>query len=118
MVTTHDQIRSLLATKEAEVAALRTTLALLDPATTRRAKKATAVVPRPRTKKKTPAPRDTSQVLECFDTKTPTTKAQLHAAGIHELRGVVGPLVRHGYLKKKRGGYVRTDKAYTNGATA
>ena len=49
----------------------------------------------------------TIAVLDSFDTAKPREPTHLP----HGARGLT-PLINHGYLKKKRGGYIRTAKPY------
>jgi len=49
----------------------------------------------------------TIKLLDSFDRTTPREPTDLP----HGARGLT-PFVNHGYLKKKRGGYIRTAKAY------
>jgi len=52
-------------------------------------------------------------VLEAFDVKTPRTAAEVAARlEMSHTRMGIGPLIRYGYLKRRRGGLVRTAKAY------
>ena len=55
-----------------------------------------------------------AQVLDAFDSKTPRPLAEVvQALGLPSGQHAgIAPLVNSGYLKKKRGGYVRTSKAY------
>lgn len=57
--------------------------------------------------------RATEALLGKFDTETPISIEALRDAVGGKLGPVaIGPLMRHGYLKKTRKGYVRTKKAY------
>jgi len=121
MDVTRDQLHRLLAEHEAAAAAIRATIGLLnghanggappliDEALTRR---------RRRPRKATtgaPPPMDTAAKLALFDRRVPVSTADLRkvaGGGVQQIG--LGVLVRHGYLKKKRGGYIRTAKPYPN----
>jgi Arc/MetJ-type ribon-helix-helix transcriptional regulator len=58
--------------------------------------------------------RDTEAFLAAFETTTPITLADVKTAagGTLPIRGGLGTLLRHGYLKRKGGGFIRTSKAF------
>jgi len=55
----------------------------------------------------------TARLLKQFDRKeVATIEAAAHRAGMTVRQAGIGVLVRHGYLRPKRGGYVRTAKEF------
>lgn len=55
----------------------------------------------------------TAKVLDAFDVKRPRSAAEVQQAlGIDSRTMGIAPLLHHRYLKKKRGGLVRTAKTY------
>ena len=56
----------------------------------------------------------TARMLEAFDRRSPRTAADIaNELGLTVRDMAIGVLLRHGYLKAKKDGYVRTKKEFT-----
>jgi hypothetical protein len=134
-MTVIEKLEAMAAEHERIAVSIRTTLALLQETGRRAArgqlaKKLAGAV---KTRKAAAPPKgsrrqQTATFLAQFGPTPRTPKAAVEAAGLPSplIARTVGSLVRHGYLKKKGDGYVRTPRAYAvapgsvngNGASA